>query len=133
MTPHRGYRWMACGSHFLLVVSTMVMASMAFADTDKSALALAHFDFRDTSGEVDDQSAAHEARLTSLNETLHAGLAGNSGITLVDLSCEMERCTHRSPGLSALVGQAKANGAQYLLIGEIHKVSTLIGRGRLAV
>ena len=133
MTPHSGYRWMARGSHFLLLVITMLMASMVLADTGKAPLALAHFDFRDTSGEVDDQSAAHEARLTSLNETLHAGLAGNPEITLVDLTCEMERCTHRSPGLDALVGQAMASGAQYLLIGEVHKVSTLIGRANLAV
>nr|WP_163502111.1 DUF2380 domain-containing protein [Halomonas socia] len=133
MTPHSGYRWIACGSSLLLLASTMVMASMVFADTGKPALALAHFDFRDTSGEVHDQSAEHEARLTSLNETLHAGLAGNPEVALVDLTCEMERCTHRSPGLAALAGQAKAAGAQYLLIGEIHKVSTLIGRGDLAV
>lgn len=133
MTPHRGYRWMARASSLLLLVSTMVMASMAFADAGRSTLALAHFDFRDTSGEVHDQSAEHEARLTALNELLHAGLAANPEITLIDLTCEMERCTHRRPGLATVTGQAKAAGAQYLLIGEIHKVSTLIGRGRLAV
>ena len=133
MTPHSGYRWMARASSLLLLVSTMVMASIAFADTGKATLALAHFDFRDTSCEVEDQSAEHQARLTSLNETLYAGLAGNPGITLADLTCEMERCTHRSPGLDALAGQARAAGAQYLLIGEVHKVSTLIGRANLAV
>nr|WP_198034499.1 DUF2380 domain-containing protein [Halomonas sp. 1513] len=133
MTPQNGYCWMARASSLLLLVSTMLMASMVVADSGKATLALAHFDFRDTSGEVEDQSAAHEARLTSLNETLHAGLAGNPEVTLVDLTCEMERCTHRSPGLDALAGQAKAIGAQYLLIGEIHKVSTLIGSGNLAV
>ncbi|MBD3896486.1 DUF2380 domain-containing protein [Halomonas sp. ML-15] len=133
MAPHNGYRWTARGRSLLLLACTLVMASMVLADTGKSTLALAHFDFRDTSGELHDQSAEHEARLTSLNELLYAGLAGNPEITLVELSCEMERCTHRSPGLAVLAGQAQAAGAQYLLVGEIHKVSTLIGRGRLAV
>lgn len=133
MTSQNGYRWIVRGMSFLLLVSTIVMASMVIADTEKSTLALAQFDFQDTSGEDHDQSAAHEARLTSLNETLHGGLAGNPEITLIGLTCEEERCTHRTPGLAALVSQAKTAGAQYLLIGEVHKVSTLIGRVRLAV
>ncbi|WP_104203894.1 DUF2380 domain-containing protein [Billgrantia saliphila] len=133
MTPQDVYRWIARGMSFLLLTSTIATASTLFADTEKMTLALAQFDFQDTSGEVQDQSAEHEARLKSLNETLHSGLAGNQEITLVGLTCEVERCTHRTPGLAALTRQAKTAGAQYLLIGEIHKVSTLIGRVRLAM
>ncbi|WP_181872902.1 DUF2380 domain-containing protein [Billgrantia montanilacus] len=133
MTPQDVYRRIARGVSFLLLTSTIAMASTIFADTAKSTLALAQFDFQDTSGEDQDQSAEHEARLKSLNETLHGGLAENKEISLVGLTCEVERCTHRTPGLAVLTRQAKAAGAQYLLVGEVHKVSTLIGRVRLAV
>lgn len=127
------YRRIARRMSFLLLTSTMAMVSTVFADTEKMTLALAQFDFQDTSGEDQDQSAEHEARLRSLNETLYSGLAGNQEIAFVHLTCEMERCTHRIPGLAVLTRQAKTAGAQYLLVGEIHKVSTLIGRVRLAV
>ncbi|MGQ4879300.1 DUF2380 domain-containing protein [Billgrantia sp. LNSP4103-1] len=133
MTSRAVCRWIARGVSFLLLTSAMAMASKVVADTAKLTLALAQFDFQDTSGEVQDQSAEHEARLKSLNETLHGGLAGNQEITLVGLTCGAERCTHRTPGLAALTRQAKNAGAQYLLVGEIHKVSTLIGRVRLAM
>ncbi|NIC05658.1 DUF2380 domain-containing protein [Billgrantia bachuensis] len=133
MTPQDKYRRIARGVSFLLLTSTIAMASSIIADTEKTTLALAQFDFQDTSGEVRDQSAEYEARLKSLNETLYGGLAGNQEITFVGLTCEMERCTHRTPGLAALTRQAKTAGARYLLVGEVHKVSTLIGRVRLAV
>ncbi|MCC5882107.1 MAG: DUF2380 domain-containing protein [Halomonas sp.] len=133
MTPRDVYRWIVRGMAFLFLASTMAMVSTIFADTEKSTLALAQFDFQDTSGEDQDQGAEHAARLKSLNETLHGGLAENQAISLVVLTCEVERCTHQAPGLAVLTRQAKAAGARYLLIGEVHKVSTLIGRVRLAV
>ncbi len=131
MTPQDIYRGIARGMPFLLLASTIAMASTTSADTE--TLALAQFDFQDTSGEVHDQSAEHEARLKSLNETLHGGLARNREIALVRLTCGGERCTHRTPGLAVLTRQARTAGAQYLLVGEVHKVSTLIGRVRLAI
>ncbi|UYG03025.1 DUF3280 domain-containing protein [Halomonas sp. LR3S48] len=133
MAPQNVYRRITRGMPLLLLAGTMAMAATIVADTEKSTLALAQFDFQDTSGEVQDQSAEHAARLRSLNETLHDGLAGNPEITLVGLECEGERCTHRTPGLAVLTRQAKTAGARYLLVGEVHKVSTLIGRVRLAV
>jgi len=119
-----------------LLAGVGALAPAAFAGVDRPptpTLAAANFDFRDTSGEVRDQTAEHDARLKAFEVTLRDGLSGNQKIELKALSCQAERCSAQAPGLVALAAQAKTAGVRYLLFGEIHKVSTLIGRVKFAV
>ncbi|TIP38088.1 DUF2380 domain-containing protein [Mesorhizobium sp.] len=91
-------------------------------------LAIADFEFRDTSGEVRDQTAEHEARLKAFDVALQGGLSGNQKIDLVALPCQAERCTIKDPGFVDLTKRARTASAKYLLIGQVHKMSTLVGR-----
>ncbi|MFD1914395.1 DUF2380 domain-containing protein [Halodurantibacterium flavum] len=89
-------------------------------------LAVAEFAFRDTSGELRDQRAEHAERLAAFAATLRAGTGA------VPLDCDLP-CSPADPGPAALTRAAEAAGADLLLIGEFHKVSTLIGWIRIAV
>ena len=127
-------RSFAHGRFFLLLAGAGAMASSALADAGgPPALAAANFVFRDTSGEVRDQSAEHEARLKAFNAALRNGFLNNPQVDLVALTCRAAPCTAIDPGLDALSTQARAAGARHLLFGEVHKMSTLVGWVRFAV
>ncbi|ASY66974.1 hypothetical protein SJ05684_b59920 (plasmid) [Sinorhizobium sojae CCBAU 05684] len=111
---------------FSALLGASALASVAAAETVEP-LAVASFDFRDTSGEVANQMAEHEARLTAFMLTVREKLAENRKITLTSLACEHEQCTARKLGIAELSKQAKSAGASHLLIGEVHKMSTLVG------
>lgn len=100
---------------------------------EPSALAITDFDFRDTSGEVRNQTAEHERRLRALDVALQEGLSDSKRIKAVSLTCPSSKCTARVAGVDALSRQARKAGASYLLIGEVHKMSTLVGWVKFAV
>ncbi|RWK46965.1 DUF2380 domain-containing protein [Mesorhizobium sp.] len=128
------FRLFECGQFLLILIGVGVFASAAFADAVKpKTLAVADFEFRDTSGEVRDQTAEHEARLKAFDVALQGGLSGNQKIDLVALPCQAERCTIKDPGLVDLAKQARTTSAKYLLIGQVHKMSTLVGWVKFAV
>lgn len=105
-----------------------------FADAaEPPTLAVTGFDFRDTSGEVRDQTAEHAKRLQALGNTLQEGLSASGRTHVVPLPCQTGQCTARSNGLEALSVQARSAGARYLLIGEVQKLSTLVGNMKFAV
>jgi hypothetical protein len=112
-------------------VLALTLAGAAAAE-DPARLAVADLDFRDSSGEVRDQSAEHVARLQSFAAALRDGLSADPAIEIVALSCP-DPCTPAEPGVRALAEEAKVKGARYLLIGRVHKISTLIGSIQLAV
>jgi hypothetical protein len=119
---------------FSALVGVSALASIAVADTvEPLTLAVANFDFRDTSGEVEDQTAEHEARLTAFVLTVREKLTERSKISIISLACQNEQCTPREPGIAELSKQAKMAGANYLLIGEVHKMSTLVGWAKYAL
>lgn len=117
---------------FLALIWIAAAASASFA-AEPSRLAIAGFDFRDTSGEVRDQVALHEARLKAFGTTLHDALADNPKIELVPLGCGADPCTPRKSGLDVLSAKARTDGSRYLLVGEVHKMSTLVGWVKFAV
>jgi hypothetical protein len=108
------------------------LAGAAAAD-DPARLAVADLDFQDTSGEVRDQAAEHAARLQSFAAALRDGLSADPAVEIVALSCPATPCTPSEPGVRALAEEARSEGARYLLIGRVHKISTLIGSIQLAV
>ncbi len=114
-----------------IAVLASVPASVDAAE--RMALAIAEFDFSDTSEEVTDQSREHAARLQLFGSTLQSVLSTNNSIEIVQLTCPAGECTGRTAGLKALSQRAKDAGARYLLIGEIKKMSTLVGQVKFAV
>jgi hypothetical protein len=114
----------------LLAAAFLVAAPAAHATT---TVAVAAFDYTDTSGEVADQQAAHAARLAGLQQALRDGLDKTGRFTAVSITCATPPCTADTMDAASLTGDAKKQGAKILVFGGVHKISTLIQWGRLAV
>lgn len=110
------------------VLGLCVLAAPAFAE---QPVAVPGFEFTDGSGEVRDQRAAHEAQLALFNETLRATLE-ESGIDVVVPECDGP-CTPGTTQFKAMEAATRAADASLLLVGALHKVSTLIGTIRVSV
>lgn len=121
----------------LTILGGLLAAAAAIAPTvaaaEPVALAVAAFDFRDTSGEVRNQAGEHAARMKALGAAVNDGLSAVGMVGLVELGCEAGACTARTAGLEALSARARKAGAHYLLVGEVHKLSTLVGEMKFAV
>ncbi len=99
----------------------------AAAAAQKPTLAVAEFDFSDTSGEAVDQSVEHQRRLADFSAYMRQQLSELGGFEIADLPCQGKQCTATDPGFLALSAFAKDAGADYLVIGIVRKTSTLIG------
>jgi hypothetical protein len=116
--------------YFLFTALVGALAPIATLHAaESSALAVAGFSFKDTSGEIRDQTAEHAARLKAFGAVLNDDLAASPKIDPVALPCEASQCGD----LGALAAQAKAASARFLLVGEVHKMSTLVGWVKFAV
>src|ERR1043166_326535 len=88
-------------------------------------VAVVDFAYVDTSGEPDDQTAAHCRRLNALMAALRRDVAADGRFRLVPIVLEPAPCLDdRQPGPDVLRVAAEA-GAKLLVIGGIHKRSTL--------
>jgi hypothetical protein len=96
-------------------------------------VAVADFDFSDTSGEVKDQSAFHAAQITQLQQTIAAALNKTGRFAVVGLTCERPPCSADNLAASTLTDAARKSGAALLVFGGVHKISTLITFGRVSV
>jgi hypothetical protein len=96
------------------------------AQTEAPALAVAEIQYADTSGEVIDQSADHQRRLRTFEAALRSDLAANGKLRSVALDCPPNACAVGDITAEQLVGKAEAAGADFLLVGSFHKMSTLI-------
>lgn len=93
----------------------------ARADTapEGIGLAVADFTFLDTSGEPTDQTAAHDRRLQDFMAALRRDLTADGRLRLVPAGKSDE-----AP--EELAKAAASAGAKYLVVGGIHKMSTLV-------
>jgi hypothetical protein len=82
-------------------------------------LAVADFSFLDTSGEPADQAAVHARRLEDFMASLRQELAADGRFRLLPVA-------ENGGTPEALLQAAAAAGAKYLVIGGIHKMSTLV-------
>jgi Protein of unknown function (DUF2380) len=103
----------------------------AYAESDAKVvgqipIAFAGFGFTDSSGEAGDQGQAHAARLVRFKADLEAGLGQSGKYRVILLSCRTQTCGASDAEAAELARQAKEAGAEFLLIGGIHKMSTLI-------
>jgi Protein of unknown function (DUF2380). len=93
---------------------------------ERAAIAVIDFDYVDTSGEERDQSKEHEARLAAFMSALRRDLANSERFRLVSPVCTPGPCLLAGPAISDLVVAAREAGADLLLIGGVHKLSTLV-------
>ena len=103
---------------------TIAFGFAADAETAGTAIAIVDFNYVDTSGEVRDQRAEHEVRLSVFMSTLKDDLAASGKFRVIVPACRPDPCS-RSTG-SELLKAAHAAGADFLLVGGIHKMSTLV-------
>jgi len=89
-------------------------------------LAVAEIEYIDTSGEVIDQSADHLRRLRAFEASLRTDLSASGKMRSVDLDCPPNACSVGDLDAGQLLGKAQAAGADFLLIGSVHKMSTLV-------
>jgi len=116
----------------LIVASTALSWSMSTADlaADESkpakspVVAVVDFSYSDTSGEVRDQRREHAARLDAFMMALRGDLAAH-GKTVVVPSCNPAPCSPTQPP-EDLLRAARGAGAGILLVGGVHKMSTLV-------
>lgn len=109
-----------------LAVLTSSFGPAAAGQENRAALAVFDFDYIDTSGEERDQRGEHEARLNRFMSTIKADLAARAKFRLVVPACRPEPCALAQATPSDVLTAARDAGADFLLIGKIHKMSTLV-------
>jgi uncharacterized protein DUF2380 len=89
-------------------------------------LAIVDFAYVDTSGELADQVAAHQKRLQAFMTALRRDLLADGQFHLVPVLCGPVPCTGDGRAPADLLRAASEAGAKILVIGGIHKMSTLV-------
>ena len=92
-------------------------------------VAVAEFDYVDTSGEPTDQTAAHRARVADFAAQVRQQLAAQ-GYEVRPLSCA-DACTVATASPDGLAAAARKAGARLVVAGGIHKMSTLVQFGEV--
>lgn len=119
-------RWLGA-----LALSLILASSARSAEPIK--LAIADFDYRDTSGETQDQTAAHAERLKNFVATVSDELAASGKYQIVALACPKQPCSADRMDAQSLTDAARQSGARLLLYGGIHKMSTLVQFGKAQI
>jgi hypothetical protein len=96
-------------------------------------LAIADFDYHDTSGEAQDQTAAHAERLKNFVGLVGDELTASGKYQIVTLTCPKPPCSADRMDAQSLTDAARQSGARLLLYGGIHKMSTLIQFGKAQI
>jgi hypothetical protein len=84
-------------------------------------IAVAPFEYIDTSGEARNQRKEHEERLRAFSAALQHDLAATGKYGIVSLDCKETSCSDSSQLL-----EARRSHAEVVIFGGIHKMSTLI-------
>ena len=118
------------------VAMASAVAVMSFAPGGSPAaapiaVAVADFDYFDTSGEVIDQSAQHRARVASFANLLRDNLATQGHYRVVSIECRDPPCTATSMSQDVFVAAARKAGARLVIYGGIRKMSTLVQWGEI--
>ena len=114
--------------------ATALGAPPAQADTppQPAALAVLSLDYVDTSGEPTDQTATHQRRAADFVTALQRDLAANGRYRIVPMSCGSGPC---DPAMnpSELQKAARAAGAKLVLLGGVHKMSSLVQWAKIQI
>jgi hypothetical protein len=118
---------------FGLILGPRIAGAESDAPVAQSVgLAIVDFAYVDTSGELTDQTAAHQRRLQAFMTALRRDFAEHGQFHLVPVSCDGGPCTLDGPPPTDLVRAARDAGAKILVIGGIHKMSTLVQWAKVA-
>jgi hypothetical protein len=96
-------------------------------------VAVADFDYADSSGEVTDQRAAHAERLAALQADIVQTLSKTGHFTAVKLACPAPPCSVDKMTQAQVSAAANAQHAALVVFGGVHKISTLIQWGQVEV
>jgi hypothetical protein len=89
------------------------------------AISVDDFNYIDTSNEPTDQTVVHEKRVRAFMTALRDDVTADRRFALVPSSC-VPNCPTEGPALLDRLSAASKAGAQILIIGGIHKMSTLV-------
>ncbi len=89
-------------------------------------VAILDFGYSDTSGETQDLTVEHRARLEALASGLRTDFGRAAGYRIVTPLCRPQPCAVGSTPLDELERAAREAGAKLLVMGAVHKESTLI-------
>ena len=93
------------------------------------AISVDDFTYIDTSNEPTDQTAVHDERLRAFMTALRGDVTADRRFELVPSSCA-PNCPINGPALRDRLHAASQAGARILIIGIVHKLSTLVQLAR---
>jgi len=126
-------KYLFCQMALLIAGALLALATPARAGDPPIAIAVAEFDYFDSSGEATNQEAQHQARLKAFARDIRADLAQSGRYRIVNLACTQNPCSAGESDPKELLESARRAGAELLLYGGIHKMSTLIQFARAQV
>lgn len=85
------------------------------------SVAVADFDYIDSSGEPVDQTAKHAALVSAFAQRLRDDLAGRSDYRVIPIDCPKHPCTAAKMPPDDFVDAARRAGAQFVVYGGISK------------
>jgi hypothetical protein len=94
---------------------------------------VADFDYQDSSGEVRNQDAAHDAQLKALKTAIIDAVNKDGRDSAAPLPCNQVKCSADDLDADMIAKAAGAAGAKFVVFGGVHKVSTLIQWGEIEV
>ncbi|MFG1202541.1 DUF2380 domain-containing protein [Xanthobacter aminoxidans] len=96
-------------------------------------MAIIDFTYSDSSGEPRDQTTEHQARLKAFMASLATDLGVGGRRRVVTPNCDPAPCTLTAGAVPELAEAAKQAGADLLVVGGIHKMSTLVQMAKVEV
>lgn len=87
----------------------------------KTMLAFTTFEFKDTSGEVRDQTADHERRMTAFMTRLKEELGKGDKFELTEVACADPQCRPDDT-----IAKAREEHKPFVVFGALQKTSTLV-------
>jgi hypothetical protein len=103
---------------------TLLLHSATDAETAGVVIAIVDFNYVDTSGEVLDQRSEHDVRLSIFMSALKDDLAAGGKFRVIVPVCGPDSCSWSNG--NELLKAAHAAGGDFLMVGGIHKMSTIV-------
>lgn len=120
----------------LMIAAMMLLLNASATLASEQApipIALVALDYEDTSGEPQDQTEVHKARIEMFMRSLKEDLNRGGHFKTVEMNCGAAACSIEDTDPDELIAAAKQAGAKLMLYGGIHKVSTLIQFAKVQV
>jgi Protein of unknown function (DUF2380) len=131
---------MRAGVHFMAAIAALCAtvalhrgpARAEITANQPPGLAVLDLNYVDTSGEPTDQTATHERRAAAFVNDLRRDLAAGGQYRIVPIVCGAEPCTARTNPID-LQKAARAAGVKLVLIGGVHKMSSLVQWAKIQI